>query len=117
MKNVKKYPFELRHLTKEEGGGYLVSFPDFNECIADGETVEEAISEGYQALVAVIATLEEHALPVPEPGSFGAFSGKFVQRLPKSVHARLQARARQEGVSLNALATAYIVEGLSRKAA
>ncbi|BCS53620.1 toxin-antitoxin system HicB family antitoxin [Geobacter sp. SVR] len=117
MKNVKKYPFDVRALTNEEGGGYLVSFPDFNECIADGETVEEAIAEGYQALAAVIATLEEQGLPVPEPGSFGAFSGKFVQRLPKSVHARLQARARQEGVSLNALATTYIVEGLSRKAA
>ena len=117
MKNVKKYPFDLRPLTNEEGGGYLVSFPDFNECIADGETIEEAIAEGYQALAAVIATLEDRGLPIPEPASFGTFSGKFVQRLPKSVHARLQARARQEGVSLNALATTYIVEGLSRKAA
>ena len=117
MKDVKEYPFDLRPLGNEEGGGYLVSFPDFNECIADGETVEEAIADGYKALAAVIATLEERGLPVPEPGSFGAHSGKYVQRLPKSVHARLQARARQEGVSLNALATTYIVEGLSRKAA
>jgi antitoxin HicB len=117
MKNVNLYPFEMRPLSKDEGGGYLVSFPDFNECIADGETIEEAIAEGYEALNAVIATLEEQNLPVPEPGSFGAFSGKFVQRLPKSVHARLQIRARQEGVSLNTLATTYIVEGLSRKAA
>lgn len=61
MKDVNKYPFELRTLTAEEGGGYLVSFPDFNECIADGETIEEAISEGQQALAAVIATLEASA--------------------------------------------------------
>ncbi len=117
MNNVKDYPFELRPLTNEEGGGYLVSFPDFNECIADGETVEEAIAEGYQSVAAVIATLSERGLPVPEPGSYGAYSGKFVQRLPKSIHARLQSRARQEGVSLNTLAVTYITEGLARKAA
>jgi len=117
MKDLKAYPFETRALTAEEGGGYLVTFPDFNECIADGETIEEAIAEGFRALAAVIATLEERGLPVPEPGSYGAYSGKFVQRLPKSVHARLQARARQEGVSINTLAATYIAEGLARKAA
>jgi len=57
MKDVKKYPFDLRPLTHGEGGGYLVSFTDFNECVADGETVEEAIAEGYQALAAVIDIL------------------------------------------------------------
>ena len=117
MKDLSKYPFELRPLAPEEGDGYLVSFPDFNECIADGETIEEAIAEGQQALAAVIATLEANGLPVPKPGSYGAYSGKFVQRLPKSLHARLQSRARLEGVSINTLATTYIAEGLTRKAA
>lgn len=117
MKNLDKYPFELRPLTTEEGGGYLVSFPDFNECLADGETVEEAIMEGKSALAAVIAALQEKGLAVPEPGSYGAYSGKFVQRIPKSLHARLQAKARTEGVSINTLATTYIAEGLARKAA
>jgi len=115
MRDLKEYPFDMRHLTKDEGGGFMISFPDFDECIADGETIEEAINEGYEALAAVIATLEEKDFEVPEPGSFGAYSGKFVQRLPKSVHARLQAAARREGVSINTLATTYIVEGLARK--
>lgn len=117
MRDLTKYPFELRPLTPEEGGGYLVNFPDFNECIADGETIEEAITEGQQALASVIGTLESKGLPVPEPGSYGAYSGKFVQRIPRSLHARLQSRARLEGVSINMLATTYIAEGLMRKAA
>jgi len=117
MKQKEMYPFELRALTAEEGGGFLISFPDFNECIADGETIEEAISEGQAALAAVVATLQEKGLPVPQPGSYGAYSGKFVQRIPKSLHARLQSRARSEGVSINTLATSYIAEGLARKAA
>lgn len=117
MKDLSKYPFELRPLTAEEGGGYLISFPDFNECIADGETIEEAMAEGQHVLAAVIATLESKGLPVPKAGSYGAYSGKFVQRIPKSLHARLQSRARVEGVSINTLATTYIAEGLTRKAA
>ncbi|MBS1222642.1 MAG: hypothetical protein H6R23_2262, partial [Proteobacteria bacterium] len=37
------------------------------------------------------------------------------QRLPKSLHAKLAARARQEGVSLNTLVLAFIAEGLGRR--
>ncbi len=115
MKKKLSYPVEVRPLSAEEGSGYLVSFPDFNECIADGETIEEAIAEGNKALTAVISALKKKGLPIPQPGSYGAYSGKFVQRLPKSLHARLQAQARREGVSINTLAITYIAEGLMRK--
>ncbi len=114
MRNLSQYPFEIRPLTPEEGGGYLISYPDFNECISDGETPEEAIVNGREALAAVIATLEATGHPVPEPGSGGA-SGKFVARLPKSLHARLAARARSEGVSLNLLVAALLAEGMGRR--
>jgi antitoxin HicB len=42
-------------------------------------------------------------------------SGKFVTRVPKSTHAQLAARARQEGVSLNTLVLTFIAEGLGRR--
>ena len=70
-------------MTEEEGGGYLISYMDFTECIADGETPEEAIHNGMDALAETIAALEELGLPVPEPGSGGSYSGKFIQRVPK----------------------------------
>jgi len=117
MKKKSAYPFEIRSLTVEEGGGYLISYPDFNVCIADGETIEGAIADGEKALAAVIASLKARGLPVPAPGSHGAYSGKFVQRLPKSLHAMLQTQARREGVSINTLAIAYIAAGLARKVA
>ena len=43
MRDLTLYPFEVRALTEEDGGGYLISFPDFSECISDGETREDAI--------------------------------------------------------------------------
>ncbi|MCL4862169.1 MAG: type II toxin-antitoxin system HicB family antitoxin [Caldilineaceae bacterium] len=117
MRDLHQYPFEMRPLTEEEGGGFLVSFPDFSECIADGETPEEALRNGMDALQETIAALEDLGLAVPEPGSGRPYSGKFIQRVPKSLHARLALRAKQEGVSMNALVTAMLAEGLGRREA
>ena len=109
------YPFEVRPLSVEEGGGFLISYPDFSDCISDGETVEEALANGKDALKATINALKAKDLPVPSPNSGGVASGKFVARVPKTVHARLATRAKAEGVSLNTLVLTFIAEGLGMK--
>ncbi|MDO9224623.1 MAG: toxin-antitoxin system HicB family antitoxin [Pseudomonadota bacterium] len=115
MSKLTDYPFEIRPLTAAEGGGFLISFPDFSECISDGETVEEAIANGRDALMATITALTEKGFPVPAPNSGGVASGKFVARVPKTIHAQLATRAKSEGVSLNTLVLAFIAEGLGRR--
>lgn len=112
MNKLTDYPFEVRPLSVDEGGGYFISFPDFAECISDGETVDEAIENGRDALKATIAALNAKKLPVPAANSGGVASGKFVARVPKTVHAQLAIRARAEGVSLNALVLTFIAQGL-----
>ncbi|MBE0590976.1 MAG: type II toxin-antitoxin system HicB family antitoxin [Gemmatimonadales bacterium] len=112
MSKLSDYPFEVRPLSGEEGGGYLVSFPDFAECVSDGETIEEAIENGRDALKATIAALKANKLPIPTPNSGGVASGRFVARVPKTVHAQLAIRAKAEGVSLNALVLTFIAQGL-----
>ena len=102
MSKLTDYPFEVRPLSAEEGG-YLISFPDFAECISDGESVDDAIESGRDALKATIAALREGKLAVPAPNSGGVASGKFVARVLKTVHAQLATRAGAEGGSLNAL--------------
>lgn len=111
MRDLIQYPFEIQPISADEGGGFLISFPDFSDCISDGETPEEAIKNGYQALKATINALKEFGHPVPEPNS-GGVSGKFVSRVPRSIHQKLVLRAKQEGVSLNTLVVALISEGL-----
>ena len=110
---VPKYPFEIRVLSSEEGGGYLITFPDLLGCMSDGETIEEAIINGADAEAAWLRATQKWGDPLPKPEE--GPSGKFVQRLPKSLHARLVARARQEGVSMNTLVTAVLAEALARK--
>lgn len=117
MRDLSQYPFEIRPLPEGEGGGFLISFTDFSECISDGETIAEAIENGMDALQETIAALESLNMPVPEPDSGGSYSGKFIQRVPKSIHARLVMRAKQEGVSMNSLVTSILAESLGRREA
>lgn len=115
MRNIDDYPFEIRPLSPAEGGGFLISYPDFSECISDGETVEEAIANGRDALTMTIAALESKDFPVPQPNGGSVASGKFVARVPKTIHAQLTTRAKAEGVSLNSLVLTFIAEGLGRR--
>ena len=109
------YPFTVRPMTVDEGDGYLIEFPDVPGCISDGQTPEEALVNGHDALKSVLLTMQEFRDPIPKPGSVGSSSGQFRQRVPKSLHARLTARAQRDGVSLNTLVTAFIAEGLGRR--
>lgn len=49
MKKI-EYPFMVRALSPSEGGGYLIEFPDLPGCISDGETIEETIENGQDAM-------------------------------------------------------------------
>ncbi|WP_417909336.1 type II toxin-antitoxin system HicB family antitoxin [Candidatus Electronema sp. PJ] len=108
-----QYPFEIRPLSAEEGTGFLISFPDLPGCVSDGETIDEAIVNGLDAIHSWIETANEFHDPVPEPGS----AALLTQRLPKSLYARLVSSARQEGVGINALVTAIIAEALGKREA
>jgi len=112
---LNRYPFLVRPLSKEEGGGYLVEFPDFPGVISDGETPEEAIRNGQDALAAALMTMQEFGDPIPKPSQGASASGQWRQRVPRSLHARLVSRAQQEGVSLNTLVNTLIAEGLGRR--
>lgn len=108
------YPFAIRPLSEEDGGGFAIEYPDLPGCISDGETPEEAYRNGCDAVKSYLLNCARHGDPIPKPGQA---SGQWRQRVPRSLHARLAARARQEGVSLNALVTAMIAEGLGRRRA
>ena len=111
---LEDYPFTIRPLTDDEGGGYLIEYPDIPGCMSDGETPEEAIVNGRDALKCCLLALKEFGDPIP--GTFASASGQWRQRVPKTLHAHLVERARREGVSLNTLVTAMIAEGLGNPA-
>lgn len=109
---ISEYPFTIRHLLKDEGGGYLIEYPDLPGCMSDGETIDETIKNGHDAIRAWIETAKEMNKSIPEPGELESQSGKWVQRVPKSIHLRLVNRAQEEGVSLNTLVIMMLSEAL-----
>lgn len=62
-----QYPITIRPLTKDEGGGYLIEFPDLPGCTADDHTIEEALLEAEDALKSWIATAQAFDDEIPEP--------------------------------------------------
>jgi antitoxin HicB len=113
MINLSQYPFEISPLSQEDGGGFLITFPDFSESLSDGDTIDEAIQNGLDALRETIAALESKGYPVPEPNS-----GKLSQliQLPKNLYHRLEKDAKQEGISINTLITTLITENIGKQA-
>lgn len=114
MTNARQYPVEIRPLSTDEGGGWLATFPDLPGCMGDGETPEAAIEDGYAAAAAWLKVAAECGDAIPEPGA-GGESGRFVARIPKSLHMRLIARARQEGVSMNTMLVSMLAESLNSR--
>lgn len=92
---------------------WTLEFPDLPGCMSDGETIEETINNGFDAAKCWVEVALQDDKTVPEPGS--SQSGKWVQRVPKSLHARLIGKAQEEGVSLNTLVVSMIAEGLGKR--
>lgn len=110
-----KYSAIIRPLSKEEGGGYLVEIPELPGCMADGETVEEALIEADSAIQSWIQTAKEFGDPIPDTNINRRYTGQWRLHVPRSLHAALAIRAKQEGVSLNLLAATLLAEGLEHK--
>ena len=107
-----QYPFLMSILPPEEGGGYLIEFPDLPGCMSDGETIEETIENGKDAIFCWIETAKEFGDEIPEPGSANGFSEHWIQQIPKHIHTQLSQRAEQEGISVNTLVSTMLSTGL-----
>jgi predicted RNase H-like HicB family nuclease len=95
------YNFVFRHIRDESGEYYFATVQELDGCMSDGETMEEASANLREAMEGWIETRLKAGFPVPMPFDAERFSGKFVVRLPKTLHARLAVEAEKEGVSLN----------------
>ena len=97
----KPYHIVIRHIADESGNYYFATVREFDGCMSHGETYSEAFENIQEAMEGWIETKIENGFQVPEPIEENQYSGKFIVRIPKSLHARLAMEAEKEGVSLN----------------
>lgn len=106
MENVKDYmelPYNyiVQPIKDESGFYYYAKVLELDGCQSTGETFEEAFQNLKEAMEGWIETKLEMGFEIPLPVGYDDYSGKFIVRIPKSLHYRLSIEAEQEGVSLN----------------
>jgi antitoxin HicB len=93
-RNLDQFQFTVRPLSKEEVGGYLVEYPDIPGCMSDGETIEEAIANGREALRDCMEVFMESGRKIPKPSIEAA---QWRQRLPRTLYSKLTRQAKKRG--------------------
>jgi predicted RNase H-like HicB family nuclease len=112
MKDLKEYlalPYSIEILPDEEG--YVATIPDLPGCMSSGETIDAALGGLEEAKELWLQGRIEAGEEIPEPVRIEDFSGKFVLRIPRSLHRSLDREARKQGVSLNQ----YVLHILSER--
>lgn len=109
------YGYSVRWSDEDEA--FIALCPEFPGLSAFGESAAQALEQVQVAVELAVETHRAEGWPLPEPQAISRYSGQFRLRLPRSLHAELAARAEAEGVSLNALAVAYIARGLGTDSA
>jgi len=100
----------------DEDGDVVAEIQELPGCIAHGENPQEAWNNVRDVQRAWIEERIESGglIPVPEPEG-DLPSGKFVQRVPRTLHKRLAELAKREEVSLNQLVTSMLSEAVGTK--
>lgn len=93
-----EYPFNV---LADPDGGYVIEFPDLTGCLTQAESLDEVAPMAEEARSLWIEAAYERGLDIPLPSYPEEYSGKFVVRLPRSLHRRLVESAERDGVSLN----------------
>lgn len=95
------YNFIIQPINDESGNYFYARVLELDGCQSTGETFEEAYENLKDAMKGWIETKIKGGFEVPLPVGYNNFSGKFIVRIPKSLHYKLSVEAQQEGISLN----------------
>jgi len=113
-----RYPIEIQEIPPEFGGGYDASIPMLGRYAFHGwgNTIEEAIEMLNEIKKELFEEYIRKGISIPEPPPAGEplekYSGKFLVRVPKSLHRKLAEIAEKEGVSLNQYVLELLASGL-----
>ena len=106
---AKVYPYTV--VPDTEDGGFVIDFPDLPGCMTQVEDASEIAAMADEVRRLWITSQWKHGERIPEPSLPATHSGKFMVRLPRSLHRDLARSAEREGTSLNAYVTALLARG------
>jgi antitoxin HicB len=119
-KNLEEYmslPYTLILRRDNRDKIFVARVEELPGCSAHGDTEQDALSNLKDNMQTWIEDALEAGDPIPKPAEEVELpSGKWLQRVPRSLHLGLVRLAKVEGVSLNQLVTAALAEAVGSRA-
>lgn len=111
--SYKLFDYNIKVFNNERDNDFGAFIEEIPEVSAFGKTPGEAVTELENVFDLWLESCLDEGYPIPEPFDLREFSGKFVLRIPKSLHKNLVKKANEEGVSLNQEAIYCLTKGLA----
>jgi antitoxin HicB len=109
------YTIEVVREETDDYSGWFARVVELPGCMTQADTFDELGEMIADAMQAWIETALETGQPVPEPRREEAYSGKFVVRIPRSLHRELAEAADRDNVSLNAFVSTSLSKAIGAK--
>ena len=100
LKYYLSLPYTIK-LIPEEAGGFFAEIEELTGCMSQGETQEETLKNLEKSKKMWLESMLKKKKTIPMPEVMKEYSGKFLVRIPTSLHKRIAFLAKKEGISIN----------------
>ncbi|OGF64413.1 MAG: hypothetical protein A2Y62_13520 [Candidatus Fischerbacteria bacterium RBG_13_37_8] len=114
LRHYMKLPYSIK-LIPEQKGHYFAEIEEFNGCMAHGETAEEALKNVEISKEMWLDSMLDKNMEIPEPKILREYSGRFIIRIPASLHRRIAILAKKEGASINQMVLSLLSEKIAAR--
>ncbi len=113
-----KLPYTIEVIRDESDGqpGYVARVVELPGCLTQADDFQELGEMVEDAMRLWIETALEDGQVIPQPRLAAQHSGKFLVRVPRSLHRQLVDAAERDGVSLNSLVNVILARAMGEPA-
>lgn len=113
-----RQPYTIEVIRDESDGlpGYVARVVELPGCLTQADDFQELGEMVEDAMRLWIKTALEDGKVIPQPRSAAQHSGKFLVRVPRSLHRQLVEAAEHDGVSLNNLVNVILARAMGERA-
>lgn len=101
-------------LIREDETTWFARVVELPGCMTEGDSATDAVAMIQDAMAGWIELALNDGRSIPQPSPRDEFSGKFVVRVPKSLHRDLVAAAARDQVSLNQFIATELARSVGR---
>ena len=112
-----KYYLDLNYpitVHEDPEGGFTAEIEELPGCMTQADTIDKVFEAAGDARKLWIETAYSDGYDIPLPRGMEKYQGRFLVRIPRSMHRNLVRLAKREGVSLNQYVTSLLASGVTR---